>query len=262
MLSRSQDKSNTMNQFILKNKHIFLRLKRKVNAMFKIDIIPYPSGELDRRKRLLEHHGIDMVLDVGANIGQYGSELRSLGYKGEIISFEPTSDAFKRLSNISKYDKKWKVLNMSLGDQSGNIAINISKNSVSSSILNDLPQLTKSAPEAKFVKKETVQIKRLDEIWESLDVKGKNIYLKIDTQGYEKMVLKGAKESLNSIKGIQLEMSLISTYDGAASFNDLRNKLESIGFEMNTIETGYYDNKTGRLLEVDGVFFRNDTDKK
>ena len=245
-----------MNKFILKNKHIFLRLKRKFNAFFKIDIIKYPSGELDRRRKLLRHHNIDVVLDVGANIGQYGSELRSMGYTGQIVSFEPTSGAYRKLAKLSKKDKGWKALNISLGNQEGDITINISKNSVSSSILNDLPQLTESAPEAKFVESEVVQIKKLDDIVDDLDVKGKNIFLKIDTQGYEKMVLEGAKESLNFIKGVQLEMSLIPTYDGAASFNDLRNRLESIGFEMNTIEAGYYDSKTGKLLEVDGVFFK------
>ena len=245
-----------MNQFILKNKQIFLRIKRKFNSIFKIDIIKYPSGELDRRRKLLNYHEINVVLDVGANIGQYGSELRSLGYKGEIISFEPTSDAFKKLTRVSKYDKKWKVLNISLGDCSGNTTINVSKNSVSSSILDQLPQLTESAPEAKYVKKEIIQIRELDEILESLDIKGKNIYLKIDTQGYEKKVLEGAKKALSFIKGVQLEMSLIPTYNDAATIVDLRDMLESIGFEMNTIEAGYYDGKTGKLLEVDGVFFR------
>nr|WP_297916425.1 FkbM family methyltransferase [uncultured Allomuricauda sp.] len=250
-----------MNKFILKNKHIFLRLKRKLNFFFKIDIIKYPSRELDRREKLLSHYNINVVLDVGANIGQYGSELRSLGYKGEIISFEPTSDAFEKLVKVSKHDKKWRAMNISLGDYSGNITINISGNSVSSSILEDLPQLIESAPAAKFIKKEEVQIKKLDEILDALDIKDKNIFLKIDTQGYEKMVLDGAKESLDIIRGVQLEMSLVPTYKGAASFSELRSKMESFGFAMNTIEPGYHDNRTGRLLEVDGLFFRNNADQ-
>lgn len=246
-----------MNQFILKNKSFLLLVKRRFNSIFKIDIIKYPSGELDRRIKLLKHNKINVVLDVGANIGQYGSELRSLGYKGEIISFEPTSDAFKKLTAASRGDKKWKALNISLGDYSGNTTINISKNSVSSSILDHLPQLTDSAPEAEYIKKEVIEIKKLDDIFDSLNINDKSIYLKIDTQGYEKMVLDGAKQSLNLINGVQLEMSLIPTYNGAASITYLRDKLESNGFEMNTIEAGYYDNKTGKLLEVDGVFFRN-----
>ena len=47
----------------------------------------YPESPLKRRMRILETRGIDLILDVGANIGQYGEHMRELGYGEKIISF-------------------------------------------------------------------------------------------------------------------------------------------------------------------------------
>lgn len=248
-----------MNQFIYKNKSFLLKIKRFFNSTFGIEIIKYPTPELDRRIKLLKNYNIDTVLDVGANIGQYGSELRNIGFNGKIISFEPTSDAFKKLEKLAKTDKNWDVHNFSLGDFDGETEINIAKNSVSSSMLESLPQLTLSAPDAKFINKETISVKKIDSIFDELDLKNKNIYLKIDTQGYENMVINGAKNSLTQIMGLQIEMALIPTYEGAITFEEMIEKLKSFNFNTTSIESGYYDKNTGKLLEVDGVFFKNDS---
>ena len=246
-----------MNNFIYKNKSLLLKIKRAINNTCGLEILRYPTPELDRRIKLLKNYNIDVIIDVGANIGQYGAELRNIGYKGKIISFEPTSEAFQKLQKTASKDNSWEVYNMSLGERDGETTINISKNSVSSSILKDLPQLTESAPEATFIKKEVIIIKKLDTIFEDLKIKGKNIYLKIDTQGYEKMVLDGAVNSLQNIIGIQIEMALIPSYEGSLTFEEMNANLKKTGFKLTTIESGHYNKKTGKLLEVDGVFFKN-----
>ncbi|MEL1246961.1 FkbM family methyltransferase [Flavobacterium helocola] len=246
-----------MNNFIYKNKSFLLKIKRAINNTCGLEILKYPTPELDRRIKLLKNYNIDVIIDVGANIGQYGAELRNIGYQGKIISFEPTSEAFQKLQKTASKDNSWEVYNMSLGERDGESTINISKNSVSSSILKDLPQLTESAPEATFIKKETIKIKKLDSIFEDLKIKGKNIYLKIDTQGYEKMVLDGAVNSLQNIIGIQIEMALIPSYEGSLTFEEMSANLKNLGFKLTTIESGHYNKKTGELLEVDGVFFKN-----
>ncbi len=154
-----------MNYFIYKNKSFFLKLKRLLNASLGFDIIKYPYPELDRRIKFLTTNNIDTVLDVGANIGQFATELRSIGYKGKILSFEPTKDAYQKLKKNAAADKNWMVYNYSLGDFDGETEINISKNWVSSSILNTLPQLTNSAPDAVFIKKEKITVKKIDTIF-------------------------------------------------------------------------------------------------
>lgn len=246
-----------MNNFIYKNKSLLLKIKRAINNTCGIEILKYPTPELDRRIKLLKNYNIDVIIDVGANIGQYGAELRNIGYQGKIISFEPTSEAFQKLQKTASKDNSWDVYNMSLGERDGESTINISKNSVSSSHLKELPQLTESAPEATFIKTETIKIKKLDSLFEDLKIKGKNIFLKIDTQGYEKMVLDGAIESLKNITGIQIEMALIPSYEGSLTYEEMSANLKKLGFKLTTIESGYYNKKTGKLLEVDGVFFKN-----
>jgi Methyltransferase FkbM domain len=143
-----------------------------------------------------------------------------------------------------------------LGERDGETTINVAKNSVSSSLLNHLPQLTESAPQAAFVEKETIEIKKLDSVFDSFHLSGKNIYLKIDTQGYEEMVLLGAEKTLEKVTGIQIEMSFIPSYDGAMTFDIMKTKLNAFGFELVALENGFYDKKTGKQLEVDGIFYR------
>lgn len=246
-----------MNNFIYKNKCLLLKIKHKFNAITGLEIIKYPTPELDRRIKLLQHYNIDVVIDVGANIGQYGSEMRNIGYKGRIISFEPTSEAFEKLSKTSKNDPAWEIYHSSLGERDGKTTINISKNSVSSSLLDSLSELTKIAPNASFIKKEEIDIKKLDSVFNALNIDNKNIYLKIDTQGYESLVLEGAKESLKNILGIQLEMALIPSYEGAITFQEMTAKLNSFGFKLVTVESGFYDKVSGKLMEVDGVFYKS-----
>lgn len=245
-----------MNSFIYRNKSFLLKIKHKFNALTGLEIVKYPTPELDRRIKLLQHYNIDVIIDIGANIGQYGSEMRNIGYKGRIISFEPTSEAFEKLSKTSKNDSNWEIHHSSLGERDGKTTINISKNSVSSSLLESLPELTESAPNASFVKKEEIDIKKLDSIFDTLNINDKNIYLKIDTQGYESLVLDGAKESLKKISGIQLEMALIPSYDGGITFQEMTTKLNNLGFKLVTVESGFYDKISGKLMEVDGVFYK------
>ncbi|MEZ4786917.1 MAG: FkbM family methyltransferase [Flavobacterium haoranii] len=243
-----------MNSFIYKNKSWLLKIKRFINKTLRFDIVKYPTAELTRRERLLTNQNISLVLDVGANIGQYATELRSIGYTGKIFSFEPVSESFKKLEKASRNDSNWQVFNFSLGDFEGETEINISKNSVSSSILNNLPQLTESAPDAIFVSKEKIKVKTIDVIFDELNLDSETVFLKIDTQGYESKVIAGAKNSLSKIKALQIEMSLVPSYEGVLSFEEMSEDLKQKGFSIFSIESGYFDTKTGKLLEVDGVF--------
>lgn len=246
-----------MNKFLYKNKSFLLKIKRLFNAFTGLEIVKYPTDELSRRIALLKHHKIDAILDIGANIGQYGGEMRNLGFSGTIFSFEPMREAYSKLVKNASGDAKWQTFNYSIGEKDGQTTINVAKNSVSSSLLDHLPQLTESAPEAAFVEKETIEIRKLDSIFPQLNLSGKNVYLKIDTQGYEEMVLRGASETLKTVKGIQIEMAFVPSYEGATTFEDMKNTLTSLGFTLVALENGFYDRKTGKQLEVDGIFYRN-----
>ena len=84
----------------------------------------------------LLHHKIELLFDVGANIGQFAMYARDIGYKGKIISFEPLPDAYEKILKNSKNDPLWTVhKRCALGSCISEMEINISQNSQSSSIL-------------------------------------------------------------------------------------------------------------------------------
>ena len=211
---------------------------------------------LRRRKKLLYHFGITKILDVGANTGQYATELRKIKFEGEIISFEPISTVFEVLKRNTKDDAKIVLKNFALGDQNETKTINISKNLASSSFFNRAKHLEENAKETEYISEEKVEIKTLDSIFDGLCNQGDVIFLKLDTQGYEKNILNGGKESLKKIKGIQIELALKPSYNDAPGYKEIIEILEEYGFTLFSLEEGFEDEKTGQLLEIDAIFFR------
>lgn len=227
-------------------------LLRKVGYQIKL----YPDRDLKTRQIALKSFGINKILDIGANTGQYAMEIRNHGYKGEIVSFEPLSGAYKQLEKEAQNDPLWITRNMAIGNEDGDISINISKNSQSSSILEMLPSHLQSAPESVYINTEQVFIKKLDSIFYDFYKEGDYILLKIDTQGYEKNVIDGAEISLSKITGIKLEMSLMPLYKGEMLFWDMVKYIENKGFKLYSLENTYSDPKSGQLLQVDGIFYK------
>jgi FkbM family methyltransferase len=211
---------------------------------------------LRRRKKLLQHFGITKILDVGANTGQYATELRKIKFEGEIISFEPISSVFDVLKNNMKNDSKSTQKNFALGDKNETKTINIAKNLASSSFFSRTKYFEEIANYTEYISEEKVEIKVLDSIFDTLCNADDVVFLKLDTQGYEKNILNGAKESLKKIKGIQIELALKPTYNEQPNFKEIFKIIEEAGFTLYSIEEGFEDENTGRLLEIDGIFFR------
>ena len=212
------------------------------------------NNENLRRNAFIINNKIDLVIDVGANVGQYALDLRKGGYTNRICSFEPLNKAFKTLKSRAEKDNKWEVYNLALGEIAKTDVINISYNSHSSSILEMLDLHKKSQPNATYFDTQIIQIETLDNLFQDLSKSSSNIYLKIDTQGYESFVLNGALNSLKFIRFIQLEMSLKPLYNEQLLFEDLYFLLKKNNFELVSIERGFTDSKTGELLQLDGLF--------
>lgn len=233
------------------------KIKKIIKKSFMLtgfQIKSYPDTNQLRRMMLIKHFAINTIFDVGANAGQYAEQVRLLGYKNRIISFEPLSDAFNILSRKAKSDNLWTAYNYALGDKSAKSVINIAGNSGSSSILEMLPAHLNSAPESQYIGTQEIEIRTFDSIFNEFSNPNENIMLKIDTQGFEKNVILGAKNNLKNIKIIQLEMSLISLYQNEIVFEEMLAFMDSLGFTLYSLENGFYDHVNGRLLQVDGVF--------
>ena len=201
---------------------------------------------------------IDLVLDVGANTGQFASEIRRGGYAGKIVSFEPLTQAHAELQQTSEVDPMWDVYpRCALGDHEGEETINIAGNSQSSSILPMLETHRSAAPESAYQGRENVPIKMLDDVVGQYLKNARAPFLKIDTQGFEWQVLDGARETLPHIKGILVELSLVPLYEGQHLWREIIDRLETEGFVLWGFKPGFTDQATGQSLQVDGMFFRN-----
>lgn len=201
----------------------------------------------------MKSHRIETLLDVGANQGQFASEARLLGFDGLIHSFEPLPEAYEKLREKFKNDSNWQGHPLGLGAKSAQMTLNVSQNGVSSSLHPMQSRHELEAPESAYIKQISVQIKTLDEVFPQLKRSG-SCYLKIDTQGHELAVLEGGKESLKQIRLVQLELSMVELYAGELRFQDMLNKMSSLGFRLVSLEPGFYSAKSGELLQVDGVF--------
>jgi FkbM family methyltransferase len=236
-------------------KHEIRKLLWKVG----LDLSRFTPGShpIARRRQLFKTYSIDLVLDVGANAGYYAKQLRNeIGYSGKIASFEPVRAPFQKLAENAKNDPKWDAFDFALGDMNGKMKINIAGNSFSSSILNMLPAHEKAAPESKYIARETIVVRKLDSVFNEKNFKGKNIYLKMDTQGFESKVIKGAERSLPGIDTIQLEMSLTPLYKKEVLFPGMYSLLSGKGYSLVSIEPGFSNFRTGQQLQVDGIFHR------
>jgi FkbM family methyltransferase len=207
--------------------------------------------------KLLSYHGIDSIIDVGANNGGYGRLLRERGFTGSILSFEPLADAHAQLRAAAARSKNWHVApRMALGAEEGEVEINVAGNSTSSSVLPMEERHASAAPQSRYVGVQRVPLRRLDDVGHDVIRQGKSILLKIDTQGYEMPVLMGAGPVLDRVCGLQLELSLAPLYDGQVLYREMMDWLSGKGFELWNVMPGFVDQRSGRMLQMDGVFFR------
>ncbi len=215
------------------------------------------TSPLARLMAALHTFDIDLVIDVGANDGQFAKELRAGGYSGRIVSFEPLTTAHRRLLQASKNDSAWQVHSRcAVGDHLGEIELNISGNSVSSSILPMLTAHSNASPTSTYLGSETAPLTTVDNAVLPYFEGAKAPFLKIDTQGYEWYVLDGALATLPKVRGIQVELSLVPLYEGQHLWRECIERLEAAGFVLWALQPVFIDPANGRTLQWDGLFFR------
>lgn len=238
-------------------KDLVRQIFRKLGLVVHRYVPPVPPPPLPIISSLRKFK-IDLILDVGANTGQFASEIRQGGYAGRIVSFEPLTQAHAELQQTSEGDPLWDVYpRCALGDHDGEVEINIAGNSQSSSILPMLETHRSAAPESAYQGKEIVPIKTLDAVAGQYLKDARAAFLKIDTQGFEWQVLDGARDTLPHVKGILVELSLVQLYEGQRLWREVIDRLETAGFTLWGFKPVFSDQATGRTLQVDGVFYRN-----
>lgn len=222
-----------------------LRLLRRKGRV----ISKYPLAQY------LRQFEVDCVLDVGANVGQYVHEIRSLGYGGRIESFEPLPSALSVLEKKAERDATWNIHRFGLGDSTSQMNINVGKKSATSSFLPLVSEDAQVKDDVSFVNSTSTEVKRLDDVYDDIAQGAKKAFMKIDTQGYEAKVLAGATKTLPKLCGLQVEVSLCPIYDGELLLEDIFPLVKEMGFTPFWIQNGYRIKDTMQLMQVDVFFF-------
>jgi len=196
--------------------------------------LPVPVGVADRTleffhlRRLLRALDINCVLDVGANRGQFALELRGIGYRGAIVSFEPLESEFRELERSFGGDRHWRGYCMALGERSGRATINVIPGL---SVMNSLLQVAGKWPKVEL---REIEIRRLDEVCDEAlaGIAAPRVLLKMDTQGYDLQVFAGAGRCLQHALALQSELSVLPLYKDMPHYLQALATYEGAGFEL------------------------------
>lgn len=208
------------------------------------------------RRRILADRNIDLLVDGGANVGQYGSEARAQGYAARLLSYEPIASAFAELEARASGDPLWDCRRAALSDAAGQLDLNVAVNRVSSSLLPIGERHVEAAADSRTERSESVATVRLDDDAGAEIAAASAPYLKLDVQGAELMALAGAASSLERVVAIEAELSLVELYEGAPRLPDMFAHLEPLGFVCVGVFPAFTDRAGGRVLQADGVFER------
>jgi FkbM family methyltransferase len=209
--------------------------------------------------RLLHSFRIGVVLDVGANTGQFAEGLFDFGFRGRIVSFEPVEPAHSILTERAASRDNWQVYRRcAIGKERAQVDINVSEASVFSSILDLEPAHVQAKPASRVVAVQRVDVLPLDSLTEELEVPPRSTLLKIDTQGFERQVLDGAARLLQGgLAGVKIEMPLFPIYRHTEwLFEDIYRFLRDLGFALQALNVESVDEASGRTTTLDGIFFR------
>ncbi|MEX2617484.1 MAG: FkbM family methyltransferase [Alphaproteobacteria bacterium] len=223
-------------------------------------ILPFSRKRTDKTTpgkivSILQDRQVDLVVDVGANVGQTGQTLRQAGYDGRILSFEPVPSAHASLTAAAAADEKWTVAErMAIGDADGDIEINVSDSTDMSSALDASDDLLRTLPKTHSTERVTAPLRRLDTVLPEWIGDATNVFLKIDTQGFERNVLNGATETLQRITGLQMELSLFPLYQGEETYLSFLNDLHTMGMTPLMLVETNFSRSLKRQLQIDVVF--------
>jgi FkbM family methyltransferase len=232
------------------------RLARRVLHRLGLDLIRHPP--LPERNslnahlmRALTHCPVDGVVDVGAHEGGFATRMRQdVGFRGPIVSFEPVDSSFRQLTAAMSGDPSWEGKKLALGAQSGVLPLNVHSSSDFNSLRTASTYGQQQFEVLRSGTSEYVEVRRLDDV---LELAGR-LLLKLDTQGFDLEVMRGATNTLRRIDILVVEVAAISIYEGAPTMLEMMEKIQESGFFSAGMSLVSLDG--ARAIEYDAVFVR------
>ncbi len=239
-------------------------LKRGIQRIFKrfgYQIMRFPALHSHERHigRLLSTLAVNCVLDVGAHEGEFYQLLRQTGYGGRVVSFEPVPDSFARLQRVAAGDPHWRGYNVALGREAGTRPINVPDSTMFASFLRPNDYCQERFPQAHWAGRTvSVRVERLESLYAEFaaGIERPRVFLKMDTQGWDRDVLAGAGPRLADVVALQSEVSIIPIYDGMWSIAESIAYYTALGFELTNLFPVTFDAEDMRVIEYDCVMRR------
>jgi FkbM family methyltransferase len=218
----------------------------------------------ENTSRFLPHHlrrhfsrqRINCVIDVGANRGQYASMLRSSGYAGRIVSIEPLPELCAELRRLA--DPEWRVINVALGDEEEVLPFNVFAATDLSSFLRPKADIESIVPHAQLKGVASIRVTELDRLVPEVTegIAEPRIFLKLDTQGFDLRVLKGAGQTLAHVFLMQSEISIIPLYEDMPTYFEALTAFHALGFIPSGFFSVYEEQQSGINVDYDVVLTR------
>lgn len=229
-------------------------MKRKIQSAFRR--LGYEINQkLPSLADFLESRKVELLIDVGANYGQFGKKIRELGYQGRIISFEPTLAAFKKLTEASLGDPKWEVHKFALGPRRGKATINTGSNDSMSSFKTQTSAVEGTYYHLDDLAKEEVDVIPLDDLLDK--IAGQNSFLKLDTQSYEQEIISSGPKVTQILSGIVMELPIVHLYENTWTFDEAIKYMRDRGFILAQMKhESYHQFDRQSLVEVNAIFRR------
>jgi len=215
----------------------------------------YESLEAVRDHWLLKYN-IQTVIDAGAGTGQFARRIRNTFSSASLICFEPIDACFQEIQSYFKDDPHISLHKLALGEQAGSFEFHVHKNPGSSSFLKMTDIHTNAYPGSGESESVVIQTIRLDEFLNNTTPDAE-IMLKLDTQGTELSILKGAGAWLDKMKVILVELNFAETYEQCPLFDEVYHFLRAHHFSLAGIENASQSLHDGSFLQCDAFFVKS-----
>lgn len=213
-------------------------------------------------QQVLRDYGVDVVLDVGANRGQFATSLRRAGYEGMIVSFEPVSAPFATLRAAAAGDPRWLVRRLALGDADGEATIHVPQADALASFRVPNANATEILGDAaSMASDERVPVRRLDAVLPELLAghASPRILLKMDTQGWDLEVFRGLGAWRERVVALQSEVTLLPLYDGIPDIVASLTEFQRAGYRAAGFFPVNWRPGTDEILDCDCLMVAPDT---
>lgn len=201
--------------------------------------------------------GLDTIVDVGANRGQFALCARRLYPGASIYSFEPLSRPADTFRKVFRHDPRTQLFQTAIGESAGSASMHVSRWDVSSSLLPFAQAQHDNFPLTGESGREDVSIERLSDLLRPEDVGG-TAMLKIDVQGYELSTIAGCRDLMDRFAYVYVECSFVPLYEGQALAGEVVERLAEFGLRLVCV-ANLARGRSRRPIQADFLFARRGT---